>query len=184
MGFVVIVLGIQVVMDWVEPFFVEDLFDANPTLGTAMLVGLLAGVFLLTNFILTIVWFYRAYSYIQTRGATGRTWSTGWAVGAWFIPMANVIIPKLILNEIDRVSHPDLEDPVGDAWRDQPRTPIADWWWVTVWLGYGVGSLTWIPPVAETQFAAIIFGSWGLYCIALVLEGVTILKLGSRLTRP
>ena len=89
-------------------------------------------------FILLIVWTNQAYKAASSRVTIGRRWSSGWAVGGWFIPIANFIIPKMVLNEIDRMSKQPLDEPVGYEWNLLPRTAVADWWWVL----YVVGTLT------------------------------------------
>lgn len=91
----------------------------------AFWVGLAAGG-------LTIVWWYRAYQVVAAARPTGRTWSARWAVGSWFIPFANMVIPKLVLNEIDRISRAAES---GDAdWRREPLTVLPHWWWF-FWVG-------------------------------------------------
>jgi hypothetical protein len=58
----------------------------------------------LPAFVLLIIWSNQAYKAAISHNLGGMRWSSGWAVGAWFIPAANLIIPKLVLNEIERVS--------------------------------------------------------------------------------
>ena len=78
--------------------------------------------------VLTIVWWYQAYSAIARTGASGRSWSPGWAVGGWFIPIGNLIIPRLVLDEVDRVSSA-AERGAPETWRDSARLASARWWW-------------------------------------------------------
>jgi hypothetical protein len=97
--------------------------------GLAFWVGIAAGG-------VTIVWWYRAR---QAVGAeSDLRWSPGWAIGGWFIPLANAVIPKLVLNEIDRVGRA-RHDGVAD-WRSVPTTPVANVWWAA-WVGGVVLSL-------------------------------------------
>ena len=59
-----------------------------------------------------------AYRSLNRSGAEGRSWSSGWAVGGWFIPLAALVIPRLVLSEIERISHPDNGPaPIGAGWR-------------------------------------------------------------------
>ena len=82
--------------------------------------------------VLTIVWWYRAYSAVEASGARGLRWSRGWAAGGWLIPFANFVIAKLVLDEIDRVSRAIRRG--ASTWRDQPTTRTTAWWWGT-WIG-------------------------------------------------
>ncbi len=90
--------------------------------------------------VLTIIWWYQSYQAIEKTGATDRTWSAGWAVGGWFIPFANFVIPKLVLNEVDRVSAAAEEG--STEWRGRRLLPSANMWWVFLVIGgvlLGVG---------------------------------------------
>lgn len=98
-----------------------------------------AGLAFLAGFvlwILLIVWGNKAYHDVRSRGATGMSWSPGWAVGGWFIPLGNAIIPKLVLGEVDRMSHPDAAPaPIGDRWRGLRVIAAGTWWWVLTVVG-------------------------------------------------
>jgi hypothetical protein len=65
-----------------------------------------------------LVWIHRVFVAIRQTGGTTR-WSPGMAVGGWFIPLANVVLPWLT---------------VRDALRALGRpTALAGAWWL-VWL--------------------------------------------------
>lgn len=101
----------------------EQLSEGFVTL--VVYVGIATGV-------LTITWWVRAYRAIEASGARGLRWSPGWALGGWFIPLANLVIAKMVLDEIDRVSQAVAEgDP---SWRSRRLTPITGWWW-GFWAG-------------------------------------------------
>lgn len=91
--------------------------------GLAFWVGIAAGG-------VTIVWWYRARQAVSAE--SGLRWSPGWAVGGWFIPLANAVIPKLVLNEIDRVGR--ARDAGAGEWRSMATSPVANVWWVA-WVG-------------------------------------------------
>ena len=54
--------------------------------------------------------------------------SEGWAIGAWFVPVFNLIRPKQILNDIWHGSDPAHGEGDDDWWR-RPVTPVLHWWW-------------------------------------------------------
>ncbi len=92
--------------------------------------------------VLTIIWWYQAYQAVERTGLPRRRWSSGWAVGGWFIPFANLIIPKLVLNEIDRISGAAADGMEG--WSDRRVAPAVNWWWGcfvsgSLLLGAGTG---------------------------------------------
>lgn len=150
--------------------------NAQITLGGLYTLGFLATV------VLFIVWFFKAYKAAQSRGGTGRRWSAGWAVGAWFIPFANLVIPKLVMNEIDRMSNPDAgPPPIDNRWEGLPRLQTSEWWWAV-----------WIASIALTYIAAFTLRSdLELSAVASVLTGVaaglgavTVQSIGDRLKDP
>jgi hypothetical protein len=86
--------------------------------------------------VIFIVWFFQAYQAAASRGATTRTWASGWTIGGWFIPLANFAVPKLVMNEVDRMSNPKAGDPpIADRWRSLPRLESSDMWWALFVLG-------------------------------------------------
>lgn len=82
--------------------------------------------------VLTIVWWYRAYRAVLGSEPVGNRWSPGWAVGGWFIPFVNLVIPKLVLDEIDRISQ--AVHAGTTSWRTRARTSLTGWWW-GLWVG-------------------------------------------------
>jgi hypothetical protein len=86
-------------------------------------LGLLVIGGLVVTGVLFIAWFRRAYQNTAAFGAPRRS-STGWAVGGWFVPIANFFIPKRIANDIWRGS-----EPHGLTGPDQPVPTVLNVWW-------------------------------------------------------
>jgi hypothetical protein len=64
--------------------------DAETVRGIGWLVGALAFV----------PWFYCAYRNLPRLGRGESRFGAGWAIGAWFVPLLNLVRPKLIADEI------------------------------------------------------------------------------------
>lgn len=112
--------------DWMQ---VEDTFEGLA--GMMFLAGLVV-------FILMIIWMNISHKVTQQLWPGQRSWSSGWTVGAWFIPFANAVIPKLVMNEIERIAvSPRSHGVVGAQWRSTATSPIG-WLW---WLGIVIGSI-------------------------------------------
>jgi len=83
-------------------------------------VSLLAGLWLL-GFLVTgiifIVWFHRAYTNLANRGQTKH--STGWAIGAWFVPFLNFWRPAKMTQEL-------LDNGEGEG--SAPTNVLWGWW--------------------------------------------------------
>jgi len=67
---------------------------------------------------------------------TGRRWSPGWAVGAWFIPLANCVLCPMILWEDEKIATAGSSE-LRDRWksvRPRPGTIV----WFVLWAIAGV----------------------------------------------
>jgi len=91
----------------------------------------------LVLWILLMVWGSQAHRSLSRFGPSRLSWSPGWAVGAWFIPVANAVIPRLVFNEIEKVSDPENGvPPVGDHWRPRALAGTGLGWWIFYVAGY------------------------------------------------
>jgi len=131
--------------------------------------------------VLLLIWLNVAYKAAQSRGALERKWGSGWAVGAWFIPFANLVIPKLVVNEVDRMSAPDLIEPIGATWRTMPRLSYSDLWWALYIIG--ILATTFADPGLESSFDYFAVYAFGHACIAASggFMAATVLTIGKRL---
>jgi uncharacterized membrane protein YhaH (DUF805 family) len=88
--------------------------------------------------VLFIVWSYKAHQASDRLGPIGRSWRRGWSIGGWFIPFANLVIPKLVLNETERITMaPRAGGVVTADWRRQPTSALGWVWWLT-WVAGSV----------------------------------------------
>ena len=71
-----------------------------------------------------IRWFHRAYANLPAVGVEKLNHRPGWAIGAWFIPLASFVWPKRIADEIWRGSDPEAEDPA----RVRVPSLFGAWW--------------------------------------------------------
>ena len=78
------------------------------------------------------VWFWRAYSNLAALGRP-RKRKAGWAIGSWFIPIANFFIPYGIGAEIWTQSRG--EPGVGAADRETNMEPVISWWALFLIMG-------------------------------------------------
>lgn len=66
-----------------------------------------------------LAWMYCAYSNLPVLGARRFRWSPGWAVGGWFVPIANLFIPYQTLR---------------DLWSSADERPSLPLYWWVVWI--------------------------------------------------
>ena len=50
--------------------------------------------------VLCMIYLFRASQNTEQWATTRRTWAPGWTIGAWFIPLANFVLPLLVVREI------------------------------------------------------------------------------------
>ncbi len=106
-----------------------DLEDAENTwLG----LNLLSLLLLLTSTVLLMVWMYRLYGQATSLGASDFRMRRGFTIGAWFIPIANVVMVPMMLSDLDRTMRAERL-PIGRRWRDLSAGGL-------VWL-YGIGAV-------------------------------------------
>jgi hypothetical protein len=131
------------------------------------------GLFILTG-IVFLVWIYRANGNARKLGAEGMTFTPGWSIGWYFIPIANLWKPFQSMKEIWKASKYSSQD-----WQNQASDPILGWWWTFWILSNVIGRVafrmsTRAEELDELYYASIVtFISDGvqipLYAIAIVL---------------
>lgn len=81
--------------------------------------------------VLFIVWMWRAAKNNEALGRDNPRLGSGWAIGGWFIPLANLVIPVLVLQDLWRGSAAQI--PRGDMrWRITDRSALVGWWWAAL----------------------------------------------------
>jgi hypothetical protein len=80
--------------------------------------------------VLTIAWTRRGYRNLGCLGVGGRRLAPFWATYGWLIPGANLIVPKLIVDDTWRASDADV--PSGSArWRALAVPTANHMWWIS-----------------------------------------------------
>lgn len=78
--------------------------------------------------IIFLFWFRRAYGNVRALMPPDPDpgLGTGWSIGGWFVPFGNLVLPKMIANDIWRAGDPDLTAAQLD---DRPVSSLVHWWW-------------------------------------------------------
>jgi hypothetical protein len=107
-------------------------FDAWIAMDDAWAVsGIIVGLLALVTGIVFIVWMNKAHKVTSWIRPANRRWSSGWTVGGWFVPVGNLVIPRLVLGEIERLATDARSGPTpGDGWKQQRTMPIGWVWWI------------------------------------------------------
>jgi hypothetical protein len=97
---------------------------------------LVYGVGLIATAVVFLVWFHRARVNAGLLGPEEQRRGPGWAVGSWFIPFANLWLPRAVAGDIWDASEHD---------KRVPRTVLNAWWalWVLSCLANRVAGRLW-----------------------------------------
>ena len=110
--------------------------DAN-ALPAAMII--LSGFVALAIFVLLVIWLYRAAKNNEALGRQNPRLGPGWAIGGWFIPIANFVIPFIVMDDVWRGADPSIArgDP---GWR-RTSTLGAIWAWLVTAVIFTIPSV-------------------------------------------
>lgn len=99
---------------------------------------------------LFIYWLSRARANAEILAPAGHRLAPGWVIGGWFVPLANLVLPALVVADIHRAGRPQARSA---AW------VVASWWcawigaWVAAWIGLNFLA-SWVLWLAAFLFAA------------------------------
>ena len=86
--------------------------------------------------ILLVIWMFKTSKLANALHPGPRRWTNGWTIGGWFIPLANAVIPKLVMNELERiVTAPRTAGVVHPEWRHRPTAAVGWVWWIATVAG-------------------------------------------------
>ncbi|WP_144392093.1 DUF4328 domain-containing protein [Pleionea sediminis] len=98
---------------------IEDLFSLAIVFQSIMVI-LCSIVF--------IIWFHRAYKNLIAFGLERLSYSPGWSIGYWFIPIVNLFRPYQVAKEIWQRCAPEKEIKLlGENFTEVSN--IVSWWW-------------------------------------------------------
>jgi len=109
-----------------------------------------------------VAWLYRA------RRNAGRLsgslqWAPGWAIGGWFIPVASLVIPYLVVRDVRRASAP------------APQPVPVGWWWTSVLVTALLNRLIWLYDDGRFEGTALDtrIVAYPLWTVGTVMIAVT-----------
>ncbi|WP_097868852.1 DUF4328 domain-containing protein [Streptomyces sp. rh34] len=140
----------------------QELYDLAGTVQTAAFVA--TGV-------LFIIWFHRTRRNAEVFESGVQRMGPGWAVGGWFVPVANLWFPYRVASGIWEASvrlHPD------GGWRTVPKTVLNLWWggWIVSVLASRIAVSRWNraqEPEQISDAAALVAAADALDLVAAVL---------------
>lgn len=91
--------------------------------------GVLQLLVMLATGVVFILWFRRVRLNAEVFDASMQPMKPGWAVGAWFVPFGNLVMPHRIAGGVWAAS---AQTHTDGSWRTVSTTPLNLWWgaWV------------------------------------------------------
>jgi hypothetical protein len=148
----VMLLGLMVLMfinfnfAWSDSQYLQSVFNSMeyrsgqivelniPITGFRILITLFYGAGYLATGITFLMWVYRMNKNTHACGAADLSYTPGWAVGWFFIPLANLVMPCLVVQEIYRASRHPVQ------WKQVSCSLLVTAWWICWVVGALVGS--------------------------------------------
>lgn len=81
----------------------------------------------IATYIAFLVWINKSNKNLRALGTEGMQFTPGWAVGWFFVPLANLIYPYMVVTELYLAS--GSRNNQGDSWKASPSSPNIGWWW-------------------------------------------------------
>lgn len=103
--------------------------EANVADAVAIGYGIVWTLLFLATAVVFIVWQFRHAVNARTLGVHSGLGRPGWAIGGWFIPIANLILPARQIYRSSRA--------LGKA-ATSGMTAIIVWWAIALWLSQGL----------------------------------------------
>ena len=140
----------------------------------------LAGAVAIAVLVLRILWAWRSAHNARALGRTGARLAPGWAIGAWFIPIANFVLVYILFSDLWRSSDPESER--GDGWRRLPGSPLVRLWIVGYVggfvlffsaIGLAVGGVTGVSTTRTLLVIGGVVGAAGTVLSIFVVRDIT-----------
>ena len=130
----------------------------------ASIIGMgLAAIVLLVAGVVFLLWLYRARVNAEMLAVRPQRLGRGWTVGAWFVPLGNIVLPPLVVADVWRASSGRSSGLVAAWW-----TAVLGAWALDV-CGTVSGVYTKVAAVAFTIEAAVTLIAAGLL-MAIIRE--------------
>lgn len=141
-------------------------------------MALISGVVYLSTVVAFCMWLHRAYKNLSAFGAFKLNHSPGWAVGSFFVPFVNLVVPYRAVKEVwqKSVPQPGLSEPSPPGW-----FPV--WWlfWLlSAWAGNISFRMSFNEGVSESTAAVVSIVADFLAIVAALFAYVVIGEIDDR----
>lgn len=162
-----------------DPFYLISYFGAL-FIVLASLINIFWVIIYIALVIVFLMWIHRVYKNLRAVHVQGLKHSPGWAVGWYFIPIANLFKPYVVMKEIWKSTF--HADGTG-SWKDKKAPSLMLIWWLTFIIGNIIAG--------RNSFATYdTFGDYKMDAMIsliseplLIISGISLLILMGRITK-
>lgn len=137
---------------------------------------------LILIYVLLIVWTRKAYKISEAASVNQfeRKFSRRMSVGAWFIPISNLIAPKRVISEIEQILDVGADsDASGLSWQSRPIRKSGTWWWA-LWITTNLTDRFLFPLTLKTDAEGFLtedslYQSTALYSVSSVITIISLI---------
>ncbi len=140
-------------------------------------IGLLTIIVYIATVVFFLMWLYRAHENLQAFGVRKNQleYSSGWAVGSFFVPFASLIIPYRAIRELWRKSIPESSNMFGSI---TPPGFFSVWWFF--WIVSNMADqmylrMTWTEKVS-TEVSATVGVISGILGVIAALLAIAVVR--------
>ena len=156
-GLVLNYLTLRILLD-LEGGFARQLVDLDRLETAQVAVNGLSLLVLIAAAVPFLIWIHQASGNARALGIDNLPTSPGFAVGYWFIPVLNLIMPPKIIGDLWRASAVEAEP---EAWQD---AEVPSWiivWWLLFLMAHFIGMATAALESRAVDLAGVKLLIWG-----------------------
>jgi len=126
-----------------------SLDDADDALSGA---GAISSIIRIALIVVFIIWLWRvAKNALEALDREDPKLGPGWAIGGWFIPLANLVLPIIVIQGLWRASASGTRP--GTTWRSAKGSALVVFWWLTFIVSFLSGTAGDDATLDEVKFA-------------------------------
>ncbi|MEA1964704.1 MAG: DUF4328 domain-containing protein [Candidatus Aerophobetes bacterium] len=127
-----------------------------------------------------LIWFYQAHRNLQALGSKNLKYTSGWAIGGFFIPFLNLVRPFQVMKEVWKESDPNITYSIistNSTWKDSRSSSLVGWWWFLFLFG---NFISYLPHILmqEESIDSLLTGTWVMLSSEIVEIIAAIVTIG------
>jgi hypothetical protein len=145
------------------------------------LIALLEFLVFVLAIVFFLVWLNRAYKNLYALRPQHLEFSSGWAVGWWFIPFANLVKPFQVVREVWAESDPEITE--GSTFLSmslhQAPTYMGLWWasWIIMNISSNIASRTLdVEDPSSIAFSGYVFVFAGIIGVLSAVLAIMVIR--------